>query len=173
MIKTKTGKNPKIRFKASHMVIAGIVLLTIVMSVVLIIRTLSGPSQGVPVYSGDKIRGYIDIQSVSKVVTALRQYINISSGIHIVMFGSTECPYCHYMHYFFMNTYPDICRVLWVNVDPNALSIFTILSDVEVGSNLRDLAGMVPHTLVVEDGSVKAIVVGVVTSKDFWDKLFT
>jgi len=90
-----------------------------------------------------------------------------STNFHLYIYGSTTCPHCHALLSFFRSNYGEkhiyFCPV---NLDPLCMDRL-----VELCKLLKLHTAVVPVTLVVCGGRVKAIVVGQVCSRSFWDRL--
>lgn len=129
----------------------------------------------VPFYYGTSIHGHINF--APHFIHQLLNYTSCANSTCIIMFGLKSCPHCHAMYEFFMGdeVYSSICRVFWVDsVGSKELELFFNLVNTEIMSGVNPaIARGVPQTVVVRNGSIEAVVIGEVESKDFWDRLIS
>lgn len=164
--------------KTTALLITGtLITVAIILVIVVIVRknqALPG-FEGVPLYTGTTIHRYISFVSHESFVYQLLNHTNCINSTCIVMFGLTTCPHCHAMFKFFTDdeAYRDIYKVFWVdNVGSKEFELFSNLANIEIMNNIDpNIAGAVPQTIVIRNGSIEAIVVGEVRSRDFWNKL--
>ncbi|MEM0297761.1 MAG: hypothetical protein QXS42_05925 [Zestosphaera sp.] len=91
-------------------------------------------------------------------------------GYSLVMLGSKTCPYCQALHKFFSANYAGVFTVL--NVEDVGTELLYKIALLEVSYNLSSsYAGATPHTLVFNNGTLVAIVIGDVESREFWDNM--
>ncbi|MEM2020761.1 MAG: hypothetical protein QXP80_00845 [Zestosphaera sp.] len=88
----------------------------------------------------------------------------------LIVLGSRSCPHCQSLHNFFESTYQGVCLFLWL--ENIGTDLFYEIASVEINYGLsKSYAGATPHTLVFNNGTLVAIVIGAVESKVFWDEL--
>lgn len=123
------------------------------------------------VYVGSKLYGELSSKDISNVSMQLINSLNLANT-RIIMFGLTTCPHCHNMDKFFKEYYSNMYAVFWVDVDNKAEKIFIEIVKIEINNNIpRNLALSVPHTLVIVNSKVKAIVIGEIQSTEFWNNI--
>lgn len=136
---------------------------------------ISRPPGPVDVYIGSSKYGTIsmsleDLESIKK---AVEEYYGNLTGKRVVMFGRTTCPHCHNMMSFFESRYKGAVVYIWVDTDKYGEQLFGDVLRKEVNAGFPTYyAGGVPHMLVLGlDGYPRVVVVGEVTTHEFWDKL--
>ena len=170
----KGKKGPRRKpFPLKPMALVGVVAAVVVVVALLATRGgVSGPYGGAtPLYVSLSIRGYVDFGNYTSYLNDLVNYANCTGSKCIILFGLTNCPYCHAMHEFFTSNpgYRNIYRSLWLDVDENALRLFVELFKIEVKSGIDPgIAQGTPHILVIRNGEVRAIVVGLLEDEGFW-----
>lgn len=131
-------------------------------------------SSGIPLYFGSERRMIlrIDEEKAAELVQSVRESYSITEGKAIVMFGITTCPYCKMQHEALSPNPPAKYVAIWIDRDEKGRELFIKLLEAESGAGapLEEIGG-VPHTVVIYDNSIKAIVVGRVTDRSFWASL--
>lgn len=126
----------------------------------------------IPIYYGSTIYNYIDRNSTLGIINRLLAYTKIDNGTWIVTFGLSTCPHCKKLNELLRENYSAIYIALWLDLDENSYLIFSELVRVEVDNGIpMSIAGGVPHTLIIKNRSINAIVIGLVQSIDFWNSL--
>lgn len=96
---------------------------------------------------------------------------NLLSRYSLIVFGSKTCPYCRALHDFFDRNYKDKYYFFWIE-DGSGANLLSRLVMIEVYHGVREnFARAVPQTLVLVNGSPVAIVIGGITSAEFWNRL--
>jgi len=159
-------------FPLKPVALVGVVAALVIVAFLLTRGGVSGPCGGAtPLYVSSSIRGCVDFGNYTSYLNDLVNYVNCTGSKCIILFGLTNCPYCHAMHEFFTSNlgYRNIYRSLWLDVDENALHLFIELFKIEVKSGVDPgVAQGTPHILVVKNGEVRAIVVGLFEDESFW-----
>lgn len=96
-----------------------------------------------------------------------------ASEVKLTMFGATWCPYCKILKEFFEANYPNATCFMWIDANVVASNAFTYLGYLEAQSGFLQHAREVPQTVVLINGVTKAVVIGAVTDKEFWNKLMS
>lgn len=173
MVKTKikSYKQKRNKTKINYALILGISILALVAIAIAIIKTPSNIScTGIPVYIYNTINGCIDPVETSAIVEKLKNYINFTANnVIIAMFGRSDCIHCKNMNKFFIDNYREFYRDLWIDKDRNIEIIFSELIEIEIKSGIKEIG--VPHTLIIENNSIRVIVIGEINNKDFWNNL--
>uniref|UniRef100_A0A7J2U1H5 Thioredoxin n=1 Tax=Ignisphaera aggregans TaxID=334771 RepID=A0A7J2U1H5_9CREN len=137
---------------------------------------------------GKKIKGYIIL--ILAVIAMAVSVIAIVSSKYMHHGSETGVPlYLGASLYGHVNIDTNTWHNIWSLLQPKlgfanasqqqstvkASNIFTMLYNAEVNNGVSpDIAGSVPHMLVVEaSGTLKAIVVGEVQDKEFWSNMLT
>jgi len=123
--------------------------------------------------SGRYVQSINSTDKLQRVIEEINTSYDISS-IRIIMFGSLTCPHCKAMDAFFSENYSGIYRVIWITGGSNSsLNWFVEIASEEVQQGIPEqYAGAVPHTLILDNSSrLRAIVIGEITDKGFWDLL--
>lgn len=172
MVKT----HKKLKHKTNLPLILGIILLIVIAVMVIAIKMGFEKTKdvgiGIPIYVGSSVYGYIGVDKAVELVSLLQNLIDVSEGVHIVMFGSTGCPYCKNMDIFFTQNYRGIYKALWIDANSEARDLFYRVAKLEIDNGVSmDIAFSVPQTIVVKNGFIRAIVVGAETSRQFWDSI--
>lgn len=93
------------------------------------------------------------------------------ASLNFVMFGSKTCPHCKALHDFFSANYQEKSYFFWVE-DTTGSNLFYELVKAEINHGLsQNYALAVPQTLVLREGTPIAVVIGEVTSTEFWNQL--
>ena len=132
-----------------------------------------GEKQGVSLYFGKRSEQKLNLQpnKMKEVVKMIRERHGINGSKVIVMFGTTTCPYCKAQDEMFTQQFKEVYKPLWVNLNETARATFMELIDAELQAGASPDVYGVPHTVVISGDQIKAIVIGLVREKSFWENL--
>lgn len=113
----------------------------------------------------------LDPEKAKEIVRRIRELHGVNGTKVIVMFGVTTCPYCKAQEEVFRSTHPELYRPLWVDKEESVSITFNELVEAELKAGAPPQVYGVPHTVVIHGDSIRAIVIGLVREKSFWDEL--
>ncbi|MEN2999741.1 MAG: thioredoxin fold domain-containing protein [Acidilobaceae archaeon] len=154
-----------------------IVVLFLALGTIIALRYVMGDQGegqgGVSLYFGRSSEQKLNLQpaKVKEVVKMIRERHGINSSKAIVMFGTTTCPYCKAQDEMFSQQFKELYKPLWVNLDEKAQATFIELVSAELQAGASPEVYGVPHTVVVSGDDIKAIVIGLVRERSFWEGL--
>jgi len=165
-----------LELKYKYLLVTLLVVVAIASIIILktILETPIVTTGEVTLYMGSKPLYAINIDEniCRDLIKDIRDSYGIGSRQAIIMFGLTTCPHCKIQDKLFTEYYGSIYKPLWIDVDSKAYNIFYKLVDLELkgGARPADVTG-VPHTVVISEYTIKAIIVGRVDDIKFWDDI--